>query len=299
MSIDHLELRRLPSLRALLAFVAAGETGNFSRAAQALYLTQGAISRHILALEKELGVSLFSRHGRRVSITPSGQQYLRSVEGAFEALYIATRSLAIKTPVSNRVAVTTTPSFAVKWLSPRLGRFYSAMPDIELQVHTSRALMDLDAGEHDLAIRYGSGRWIGVNARRLLQEEIFPVCSPALLNKWRWPNLLRKVPLLHGDIPESWSHWLRRAGLRSPPLDKGPRFNEDLALLQSAAEGHGVALGRSALVERDLAAGVLAAPAVLRLRARYSYWIVTPPSEASPAAARFIEWLLQEAAVAL
>lgn len=299
MSFDHQQWRRLPSLKALAAFAAAGDKGNFSRAAEALFLTQGAVSRHIRALEAELGVELFARNGRRVRITPLGQRYLREVDLAFDALSRATGELR-GSRAAPTLTVSVLPSVAAKWLSPRLGRFYALHPDVELRINASRALVDFSLGEVDVAIRYGPGGWPDVSAQRLMRDEVFPVCSPRMLAGLRpaeRSRLLERAPLLHGDLPETWEQWLSRAAISHQSHEKGLRFNEDLALLQAAAEGLGVALGRSALVERDLKSGVLVQPHPLRLKARYSYWVVTPQrARQPPLVRRFCDWLHSEAA---
>lgn len=302
MSFDHQSWRKLPSLKSLAAFAAAGDKGNFSRAAQALFLTQGAVSRHIRAMEDELGVELFARHGRRVQITPLGQRYLREVDSAFQALSRATDELR-GAGAAPTLTISALPSVAAKWLSPRLGRFYAQYPDVELRINASRALVDFSNGEVDLAIRYGPGGWPDVSAKRLMREEVFPVCSPKLLKGFRrrddWPRLLERASLLHGDLPESWQLWLARAGIANAQADKGTHFNEDLALLQAAADGLGVALGRSALVARDLESGVLVQPHPLRLKARFAYWLVMPKRSTQPVLVqKFCDWLHSEVAIA-
>jgi LysR family glycine cleavage system transcriptional activator len=296
MSFDHQQWRRLPSLRALAAFAAAGDQGNFSRAAQALFLTQGAVSRQVQRLEQDLGAQLFARHGRRVKLTAEGQRYLGHIEAAFQALSRATDEVRGDSS-SVRITVSTLPSFAAKWLSPRLGRFYAQEPDIELRINASRGLVDFAPGDVDLAIRYGPGGWPDVNAERLMSEWVCPVCSPSLVRgtrRSRWRDLIGRTMLLHGDLPETWERWLARAGIANPHAEKGMRFNEDLALMQAAADGLGIALGRSALVERDLSAGLLVEPHDLRLKARYAYWLVTPRRKRPAQVQRFCEWLLSE-----
>lgn len=297
MSSTHEEWRRLPSLRALLAFAAAGEEGNFSRAAQALYVTQGAVSRHVCTLEGDLGVQLFARHGNRVAITPDGLQYMQQVQGALDALHRATEQLRRKAG-SRQLTVSTLPSFAAKWLSPRLSRFYSLVPDAELHIDASRRLVNFGDGGIDVAIRYGPGRWPGVTAVRLMREEVFPVCSPSLVQNARSTDVLQvlgRATLLHSDNPESWPQWFEHAGVHRARSDMGPSFNDDLALIQAAIDGHGFALGRSALVERELAAGTLVAPFPQRMRAKYSYWVVKPKGRASnQLAAAFEHWLFNE-----
>ncbi len=300
MSSIHQELRRLPSLKALAAFAAAGETGNFSRAAELLCVTQGAVSRHIRTLESELGVALFERHGRRVALSAEGQRLLAQVGSAFQLLASATDELR-RRAAPHVLTISVLPSLAAKWLSPRLARFYAAVPEAEVRVNATRQLVDLVSDQVDVAIRYGRGHWPGVEARRLMGETLFPVCSPALLQ--RRPELatlagLARAPLLHSDIVDGWAQWFEAAGVRAGGRVRGSRFNEELALLQAAQDGLGVALGRSALVARDLAAGTLVAPlAAPRLRASFSYWLVMPERRTPSAiAARFAQWVTEEAA---
>jgi LysR family glycine cleavage system transcriptional activator len=295
--------RPLPPLNALRDFESAARHLSFSRAADELHVTPAAVSHQIKALEEHLGIRLFHRRNRAVHLTEAGESYLAVVRDAFDRLAAATVKLAEHDRVGQLV-IAVLPSFASKWLIPRLPRYRAKAPEIDVTVAASHDMVDLVGGEADLAIRYGRGAWPGLKALRFLAEEVFPVCSPRLLNDGhpiREPDDLAHCLLLH-DEPDKrypyldWPTWLRTAGASRVDPTRGPTFSDSSMLLQAAIDGQGVALGRSVLVSDDLAAGRLVKPFTLTFPANAAYWLVAP-SEAwdRPKIKSFREWLLAEA----
>lgn len=294
MSENHSK-RTLPPLRSLEVFEAAARHANFTEAASELAVTQGAVSRQIQLLESRLGLKLFERAGPRLRLTAAGEELAQATGRALDILEAALDAAA---PRSGAAVLTVSmlPSVASKWLAPRLGGFLSRHPDIDLRVSAARRLVDFAREGVDAGLRYGKGRWPGLEAEFLGAETVFPVCAPAYAARLSLnaPADLARAALLHSDILEDWRAWLGAVGLEPPTDLRGPRLAEDGASIQAAIEGQGVALSRSRLVERDLDAGRLVAPFAYRLPAAYSYWLVWPES-ARPSAAReaFLAWALE------
>lgn len=293
---------RLPSLNGLRAFEAAARHLSFTRAAAELNVTQTAISHQIRRLENELGVRLFARRNRALALTAEGRDYLPEVRAAFHGLRLATERLARRDD-GRSLTVSTLASFAAKWLLPRLAAFQERHPDIDVRLTSSTALADFDNDGIDAAIRYGRGQWPGLRADWLMADELFPVCSPALLEgrrPLRRPEDLHHHTLLHTTIGsnEDWRLWLTAAGL---PLDllQGPGLSFDLTLMtvQAAIDGLGVAIGRTTYVEADIARGRLVVPFAIRLPADAGFYLVTPQNRAdTPRLAAFRAWLAASAA---
>jgi LysR family glycine cleavage system transcriptional activator len=288
--------RRLPPLSSLRAFEAAARHLSFTRAAAELHVTQAAVSHQVKALEDWLGLKLFRRQNRNVFLTEAGQAYLPAVREAFDGLADATRRLRQRDG-EGKLTVTVTLSFAAKWLMPRLGRFRRLHPDIEFRIDATDRNVDLAREEVDVGLRYGSGSWPGLAARRLLNEELFPVCSPALAAALKRPEDLAKHTLLHDDMRQDWRMWLLAAGVRGVDPTRGPVFSSSAMCVQAAIDGEGVALGRSALVAADLAAGRLVRPFAVNLPTEFAYYVVyTPQAGELPRVKAFVEWLAAEAA---
>jgi LysR family glycine cleavage system transcriptional activator len=292
-------LRRLPSLNALKAFEAAARHESFTKAADELSVTQGAVSHQVKALEVELGLRLFNRERQRLVITGAGRAYLEVVRDAFDRLAVGTtRVLQLQT--SGALAVTTSPNFATKWLVHRLGRFIEAHPEIDLRVSGSHHHVDFAHEDIDLAVRHGDGQWPGLSVTRLCAEELFPVCSPKFMrgrSALRSPADLKRHTLLHVNDRRDWSQWLEAADAATTDIERGPIFNQAHMAIDAAVDGQGIALARTALAAWDLCAGRLVRPFRLALKAPYAYWIVCPMSTADlPKISIFREWLLTEAA---
>ena len=288
----------LPQLNALRSFDAAARHGSFTRAADALCVTQGAVSHQVKALEIELGVKLFIREHHGLVITEAGREYLSVVRDAFDRIALGTERL-VSRQRSGALAVSTSPDFAAKWLVNRLGRFADAHPEIDLRVSATMHHVDFAREDVDLAIRHGNGDWPGLDAVNLSGEELFPVCSPALLKSRRGihsPEDVLQVPLLHLDDRRDWSRWLEVAGAAGEGLLHGPILNHASMLIDAAINGQGIALARTTLVAADLIDGRLIRPFQIALSLKNTYWIVCPRATSMlPKIVAFRDWLLAEA----
>jgi len=292
--------RTLPPLGALRAFEAAARHLSFTRAGAELHVTQAAISHRVKALEDWLGLPLFRRLHRALRLTEEGQAYLPAVRDALDTLSVATERLR-GGEESRILTVTTTDSFAAAWLMPRLKRFRAAHRDLDLRLQTADELVDFTRADVDLAVRYGRRRWPGLHVTRLLSEDIFPVCSPALCARHplRTPADLAHHILLHDDMTITWEVWLRAAGITGIEARRGPFFQSSYLVMNAALAGDGVALGRSALVADALAEGRLIRPFTVSLPADYAYYVVSPEATADrPKIRAFREWILAEARAA-
>jgi LysR family glycine cleavage system transcriptional activator len=289
---------RLPSLNGLRAFEAAARHLSFTHAAAELNVTQTAISHQIRRLEQELGISLFVRQNRALALTPEARDYLPGVRAAFNDLRLATDRLQ-RRDNDHVLTVSTLASLAAKWLLPRLSAFQEAHPGIDVRITTSTALVDFKSGDVDAAIRYGRGHWPGLRADWLTADQLFPVCSPALLtgNKpLRCPQDLSNHVLLHTSqaYDDDWRLWLTAAGLPTT-ISKLPGLTFDLILMtvQAAIDGYGVAIGRTTYVEGDIAKGRLVVPFEITLPADAGFYLVSPKASAEkPKLAAFRQWLV-------
>ena len=235
-------MSRLPAMQALRAFDAAARLSSLSRAAESLHLTHGAISHQIKALEAELGVALVERAGRGIRLTEEGERFAARVREALDRLAEAVRDVTDKSN-PRRIRVSVVPSFAARWLLPRIGRFIAAHPDIDLDVRATLVLVDFQRDDVDFAVRHGRGDWPGVVAEPMFEETYFPVCSPRLAGgrlPARPADLAHHV-LLRGE-GEPWTPWFRAAGLDWPEPTRGAMFNDSSHMVQAAAEGQGIAI---------------------------------------------------------
>lgn len=291
--------RRLPSLNALKAFEAAARHGSFTKAAEELHVTQGAVSHQVKALELELGLKLFRRERQRLVIADAGRSYLEVVRDAFDRLSFGTENL-LQRQSAGVLTVTVSPNFAAKWLVHRLGRFAEAHPGIDLRVSAAVHHVDFAREDIDLGIRHGDGQWPGLHVTRLCAEELFPVCSPKLVRgrrALRAPADLKRHTLLHVDDRRDWGRWLAEADVADADPARGLVFNQASMAIDAAVGGQGVALARTALAAWDILAGRLVRPFALALKVPYAYWIVCPkPTAELPKICAFRDWLLAEAA---
>ena len=291
--------RRLPPLNALRAFEAAARHLSFTRAAAELHVTQTAISHQIKALEERLGVRLFRRLPRGLLLTEAAQRLLPPVRDAFDQIAAATERLAAG-GAGATLTVSVLPSFAAKWLVPRLGRLRAAHPDLDLRISASSELVDFARDDVDVGIRMGSGVYPGLRVERLFGEALVPVCSP-LLREGPHPLLrpedLAHHVLLHDEDYAGWELWLRLAGVPGVLARRGPVFTDSGMVVQAAAEGQGVALARRVLAAGDLAAGRLVQPFDVSIPHDLAYYLVCPEATAEqPKIAAFRSWLLAEVA---
>ena len=287
---------RLPPLKAVRSFEAAARHLSFSKAADELFVTPAAVSHQVKALEEWLGVPLFIRLNRAVILTKEGQTYLLGVRKGLEAIGVATDNI-MRQDASGALHVDTLPSFAARWLLPRLSRFREAHPDIDVRLSASDHLTDFNREDVDVVVRYGHGNYPGLRVDKLLTEEVmFPVCSPALLegrHPLRTPGDLKHHTLLHDDMRIDWQAWLIMAGV----VDVDPKKGPSSMLLSAAIEGQGIALGRSTLAADDLLAGRLVQPFDIQpIQAHHSYYLVCPEATADrPRIAAFRDWIMKEA----
>lgn len=291
---------RLPPMNTLRAFEAAARHLSFTEAAAELHVTQAAISHQIRTLETALGVRLFRRLNRAIRLTEEGQEFVSEVRKALSHLSTAVEKLAAR-DAGGPLTVSVLPSFASKWLVPRLGRFRERHPEIDVRISPSIELSDFQRDDVDLAVRYGKGRYEGLDSARMMTEDIFPVCSPALLsgsNALRRPADLQHHTLLHDDAHVDWAMWLLVAGVTDVNPRQGPYFTDSAMVIQAAVAGQGVALARGALAADDIAAGRLVRPFDIVIPTDYAYYVVCPKATAHhPKIAAFREWLLEEAGV--
>lgn len=290
-------MRRLPPLVAVRAFEAGARHLSFTRAADELCVTQTAISHQVRQLETWLGVRLFERAGHALRLTGAGRTYLAEVGEVLDRLAAVTET--VRGRRDGPLRITVLPSFAACWLVPRLGRFRALHPDIELKLTSSPETSAFTEDRFDLGIRSGLGRWPGLKADLIAQEMLSPVCSPAIAaglpSPCSPPDLLASH-LLHDTPKDAWSRWFRHAGQPEAALAAGHAFDDHGHLLQAAAEGQGMALGKLFLAEHALREGRLVRPVDLILPNDYSYWLVYPRTVAGRLdVGRFRNWLLAEA----
>lgn len=294
-------------LNALRAFEASARHQSFSAAASELNVTPAAIGQLVRSLEEWLGMPLFHRSssGRaRLALTEVAERALPDIRAGFDRLNLGLARL--KEGSANGVlTVTVSPAFAAKWLLPRIDRFQSAWPDTDVRLDTSLKLLDFAAQGIDIGVRYGTGAWAGLTAEKLMDEELYPVCSPALLprnRRLRKPADLAGQTLIHDQSVErsvgfaTWEAWLDAAGVKGVSTKRGLRINNSAAVLQAAIDGHGVALARSVMARDDLAAGRLVRLFPnLTLTSELAYYVVyRPECCALPKLAAFRDWLVEE-----
>ena len=289
---------RLPPMNTLRAFEAAARLLSFTLAAEELHVTQAAVSHQIKTLEQALGVRLFRRLNRAIRLTEEGQQFVSEVRKALSHLATAVEKLAAP-DAGGPLTVSVLPSFASKWLVPRLGRFGERHPQIDVRIEATNVLTDFQRDDVDMVVRYGMGNYEGLVSVRLMTEDIFPVCSPALLQgpkALRCPEDLRHHTLLHDDAHVDWAMWLLASGVKGVDPRQGPYLTDSALVIQAAVEGQGVALARGALAAGDIAAGRLVKPFDIAIPTEYAYYIASPKATSGhPKVAAFREWLLEEA----
>ncbi|MBB3809721.1 LysR substrate-binding domain-containing protein [Pseudochelatococcus contaminans] len=254
--------RKLPPLSALRAFEAAARHLSFQKAAEELAVTPTAVSHQIRLLEQTLGLPLFERHVRRVSLTAAGAHLYPVLR---EGLDNFAHAIAELYPQSRRKAVTVTATtlFTARRLIPALGQFQQAWPQFELRLYASDDAVDLAGGAADIAVRYGSGPFPGLVSEPLCRERFGVVCSPSL--RLRQPADLREQTLIHSewrrkDVQPDWARWCALAGITDIDVEAGLRFTDESHTIQAAIAGHGVAITSLIHVEDELSRGVLVHP---------------------------------------
>lgn len=285
----------LPPLKALRVFEAASRHLSFTRAADELCVTQGAVSQQIKLLEQALGVELFVRLNQQLRLTAHGRKYALEVREALRLISEATAEIQPRTE-KDAVTISCLPSFAHKWLASRLGKFSQAYPEISLRVHTSFEVVDLARDGIDCAIRHGNGGYEGCYSEILLTEELTPMCAHRLVDQLRVPGDLASVDLLR-DYGTDWPDWLGAAGVAEADMRYGAEFMDTSLAMQAAIDGQGVILGHTALAADDLKSGALVAPFDLRVPYDCAHWFVCRTGmEDQPGIDIVRNWLHAEAA---
>lgn len=286
----------LPNLAALRAFEAAARHGNFSRAADELNVTHGAISHQVRSLELSLGVQLFVRNGRQVTVTAQAARFAQTLACSFVDIAAGLKTLQPQAGPM-RLTVSAPPSFAARWLAPRLGRFIELHPDMELMLRSSNQMRDLARDGIDVGIRFGHGQYPGLLVERLLNEIYYPVASPRYAGGHlpATPAALTRATLLRSVDP--WLPWFRAAGLSAPEPATGLLFDNLSMLIRSAIDGDGVALVRHVVADQEIASGQLVRLFDISVASPNDYYLVcTAGAQARPQVKAFRAWLLAEVA---
>jgi LysR family glycine cleavage system transcriptional activator len=292
-------LRRLPPLNAVRAFEAVARNGSVTGAARELCVTQGAVSRHVTALESWLGTMLFNRTQRGVTLTAKGAAYFRTINGALDQIDFATRQVQSR-PDANLLRLKLPPTFAIRWLVPRLAAFHALHPGLDVQITTSHDRADFDREDVDACIHSEPEARAGPGVRRLFGEVLLPVCSPGLMRRkprLREPRDLARHQLLCSlNRPHDWPAWLAAAGAADIDGNGGLKFDNAALAYQAAIDELGVMVAQRALVEDDLAAGRLVAPFDLPVRTAGAYYLAYAPNRPRSArVAAFEDWIVTAA----
>lgn len=295
-------------LNALRAFEASARHQSFSAAATELHVTPAAVGQLVRSLEEWLGTPLFHRgtSGRaRLVATEAAERALPDIRAGFDRLMLGLERLT-EGSTSGVLTVTVSPAFAAKWLLPRIDRFQTAWPDTDVRLETSLKPVDFITQRVDIGVRYGTGNWPGLTADKLMNEEVYPVCSPQLLRehgRLQKPNDLAQETLIHdlsmddhAGFP-SWDAWLQKAGVTDVTTSRGMKINNSAAVLQAAIEGHGIALARSVMAHDDLATGRLVRlfPEMTFVSPLAYYVVYRAECSSLPKLVAFRDWLLKEA----
>lgn len=314
---ENIEARRLPPLGALRAFEAAARHLSFALAAKELHVTPAAVSHQVKALETHLGTRLFIRLARGIELTRGGKTCLPGLKEGFDRMAEAIEQIRVQAE-SRALAVSMAPSFATRWLAPRLHRFVRARPELDVRIAASTRLIDPtrvssaaseeQAGstmdDADIAVRFGSGRYPGFRVWKLLAVSVTPMCSSSLLSgehPIRTSEDLQHHVLIHDNVEFDdgrplWDAWLEAAGVKGGDTSRGLRFNHAMLALEAAADGLGVALGMPVLAAADLAGGRLVRPIALSLPLNFGYHIVCAEETCErDDVVAFRDWLIEEA----
>ncbi|MDH1701751.1 transcriptional regulator GcvA [Comamonas terrigena] len=288
----------LPPLSTVRSFEATARHGSAARAAEELHVTPGAISQQLRKLEDFVGQRLFERQARGLVLTDAGRVLLAGCQEALAALQRATAQLRHQRQV---LLVSCTPVFAAQWLVPRLQDFLQSAPEVDVHVSTTARLVDLAAEGVHFAVRHGLGRYAGLQARRLLDDDLQPVCSPLWVAHRPTAQAadITAAGLLHDGQRDDWQLWARAAGRLQLDTSQGIVFVDSNAAIEAALAGRGVALARRSMVVNELEQGRLLALQVPPLVTPLAYYLVfREPTLTQPAARRFHDWLLAQAALA-
>lgn len=280
-------------LPALSAFEAAARHQNFAHAAEELHLTASAVSHHVRKLETRLGVSLFQRHARGVTLTAEGRRLADAAGSALTDLEGVLRGLRGAREDRDRVRIATLHSLTHAWLLPRLPSFTALHPRISIAIDTEIALTRFDDGGPDLGIRHGPGHWAGLTSHHVMDDTLFPVANPDIASRVSTPADIATLPLVADLARQGWHDWFRAANVRGVKLDVRHTFSDSTDALEAAARGLGATLAREKIATPWLGDGRLRRLPGPTLPARWSYHIVYPSHRRlRPAAQAFVDWLL-------
>ncbi len=288
--------RPLPPLNALRAFEVAARLLSFTRAADEMNVTQAAISHQVKALEERLGVKLFRRLPRRLLLTDEGQALLPDLRDAFNRMALAVDRISARS-ATGTLTVSSMTTIVMTWLVPRLPRFQTAHPEIDVRLMTTQRLVDFAREDIDVAIRFGTGKWPGAKVERMFGEVLTPLCGKQFIGRIKTPSDLRSLPLLRTTEEDEWPIWFAAAGVEAVDGIRGPIFDSTMIGVQAAIDGLGVIMGPAALFADDLASGRLFQPFPLAVETGKSYWLVTPETMADrPKVKAFRDWIVAEVA---
>ena len=294
----------LQSLGAFRTFEIAARHLSFTKAARELFVTQAAVSQQIRQLENQLGFKLFHRMTRKLALTEEGQKLARTTREALNSIYQTVEDIKQDTETGS-ITISTIPSFAVRWIIPRLGQFRKTHPGIQLNIHSDERIIDLNEFKVDLAIRAGKGNYPGLKVTLLMMEDIFPVCSPSLL---QGDKPLEKIEdIYHHEILQDevqwrldeevtdWYVWLKAVGITDIDTFSGTSFSNSIMALQAAADGLGIAMCRSSLIGDDLETGRLVKPFDFAVESPVAYYIVClKENSQKPKIKAVTSWLLEQ-----
>ncbi len=289
--------RALPSLTGLRGFEAAARRLSFTGAASELNVTQTAISHQVKTLESQLGVKLFNRSGKLVSLTEAGKKLFPATSESFDTIENVVHQIRADS-LSRVVTVSVTPSFASKWLIQRLGRFWGAYPDIQLNIHHTLELANFTTDGVDIAIRGGIGDWPGLATKLQLPLDLSPICHPSVLEgkyPLKTPSDLKHHILLHEDNYDDWTLWLETAAVNDVDPHSGNVMNDSNSLGIAVENCQGIALGRLSLIESDLKSGKIVKPFDIDIKSNFCYYLVCPHEKlGNPGVQAFRDFILNE-----
>lgn len=289
--------RFCPSITDLQAFEVTARNGSFTRAAQELCVTQGAVSKQLKNLETFLGVQLFVRTRHGLVLTDAGRGYLQQIESGLKLIEAASLELIANQGVGGTLHLTCMPTFGARWLIPQLPAFFRHRPDIRVEFLPHQQGYDFSVPELDAAIRFGTGQWPGSVADYLIGNDVVPVCHPRIASRCEKADDLLRHPLMHHTTAlNEWPDWFAVAGIRDSRIHEGSRFDQYSLLTQAAVAGFGIALIPRCLVDDELRDGRLQTALDIKVRSARGYYLCYPESRASlPAVRAFRDWLLQRA----
>lgn len=289
--------RQLPPLNALRAFEAGARFLNFTRAADDLHVTQTAVSHQVRLLEAWFGKRLFVRAGKGLKLTEAGATLYPVIAQALD--HIGEVTSRIRGAAQRRtLTVSVTPTFGTRWLARRLGHFWQAHSELDLRLHHSLHLVDLEREDIDVAVRWGKGEWPGLTVERLMAAQSAPLCAPALLEGEHGIHCLedlRHHTLLHERDHREWTEWLTAAGVPQVDGQRGPVIDNSDVLLRAALEGHGVFLGVPGMLTEELDSGALVAPFGTTPDPKLAYYLAYLPGALErPKVRAFRDFLFKE-----